>query len=478
MRRRDGVSGRPVGYAERRMEPIIVRERRDLWLGLGWLAFSLAVIGYCVFVDRTPAPTLWACVFSGIMVAPGLWYAVTGWSTLTADDDGLRLRNFRGAQRVPWDAVRDFYVFEAGLVGDVVELDDRRTLRWRSEHPLAEALRAAVRARATRAPVREWGPPGGRAVEPLPWIFDYPTPRSIRWDVAITLGVTVVVGALLAVEFSRGGAALFHPPYLKATLLKIAVLLACPIGVLLPSMRDVRDLRNRQRQRVTAREEGLRYEDGSRGLAMTWSEITGVVPAGMVGRFVQAVTIESRRGSFEITNGIADYHRLMNLIARRAPQAMDAWHHAESRSEDLLPPTTRPGVKVHHYRTRPERNALWKLGSVFVVFVGIFLYRHRFTDAIVTALVFGTPLALLLARHLTTRVTTDERGITYERFGKTNSLTWSELDRWRPAGADAFAHLRIEGRDQRWRLWGGLSDVMGLIQTLEAHRPTTPGTNP
>ncbi len=461
----------------RAMEPIVIRERLNLWLGLGWVAFSLAVFVYCVFVHRSPTPVLWACVVTSVMAAPGLWYAATGWSTLTADDDGIRLRDFRGTQRVPWDAVLDFYVREVGLIGDVVELDDRRTLTWQSDHPRAEALRTAVLARATRAPAREWGPLGGRAVEPLPWTFDYPAPPAIRGDVVVTLAVTVVVGAFFAVEFSRGGAALFHPPYLNGTLLKIAMLLTCPIGLSLPSMRAARDQRRRGNQRVVAREEGLRYEDGSRDFEVTWGEITRVVSSGSLGNFVQVqvVKIESRRGSFDVTNGIADGNRLMQLIAYRAPQAIDAWRHAESQREDLLPPTTQPGVKVHHYRTRPERNVLCGLGAILALAVGMSLWHHHLKDAFVVALIFGIPFALFLLRYLSVRVTTDERGITYERFGRTDSLAWSELDRWRPVSADVFAHLLIEGRDQRWRIWAGISDGRGLIQTLDAHRPTTPG---
>jgi len=457
------------------MEPIVIRERLNMWLGLAWVAFSLAVFVYCVFVHRSPSPVLWAGVFTSVMAAPGLWYTVTGWSTLTADDDGIRWRDFRGTQRVLWADIRDFYVREVGLIGDVVELDDRRTGTWRSDHPRAEALRAAVRARATRAPAREWGPLGGRAVEPLPWTFAYPAPPAIQGEVVITLAVTVVVGAVFAAEFARGGAALFHPPYLNGTLLKIAMLLACPIGLSLPSIRAARDQRRRGNQRVVAREEGLRYEDGSRDFEVTWGEITSLLPAGAVGHFVHVVTIGSRRGSFDVTNGINDYHRLMQLIAYRAPQAIDAWRHAESRSEDLLPPTTQPGVKVHHYRTRPERNVLRGLGAFLALTVGLSLWHHHLKDAFGAALFFGIPFAWLLVLHLSVRVTTDEGGITYERFGKTDSLTWSDLAVWRPAGGDAFAHLLIEGRDQRWRIGVGISDGRGLMQTLEAHRPTTPG---
>ncbi len=459
------------------MEPIVVREYRKQLVGLLVLVFMPGSLVYGKISHHQGFDRADWLSFA-LLLLPGLWFIITGWSTVTGDDDGLRLRTFRGTRRVPWDSIRDFYVLEFGETADAVEFDDRRLLAWVHEHPRAESLRQLVLAHATSAATREWATREARTVESLPCTFEYPPPR-ISWTEALVASVPIalVVGAL-AIEFSRGGWALLRAPYLVSTAFKLTALPLLVVGLEWPWLRARRDLRRRQGQRVNARAEGLRYDDGSREVAMTWEEITRVVPSGSAGSFVEFRTIESSRGSFEVSNAINDYHRLMELIARRAPRAMEAWRDAENRREDLLPPTTQPGVKVHHYRTRPERNVLWTLGAVFVVIVGLALYRRHFTDAVITSLIFGTPLTLFAVRYLATRVTTDARGITYERLGRKGHLAWSELDRWRPAGADAFAHLLIEGRDQRWRIWSGLSDVVGLVQTLEAHRPTTAGKNP
>ncbi|MDO9021789.1 MAG: PH domain-containing protein [Deltaproteobacteria bacterium] len=451
------------------MAPIVIREVRRLLLGVLLLAAMPGALVYGKLSHhRGFERDDWLAL--ALLTLPGLWFIVTGWSVLTADDDGLALRTYRGTRRAPWSAVRDFHLPEAGELDNAVELDDQRVFAWAHDQPQAEALRQLVLARATRSTTREWATRGARAVESLPYTFGYPPPRMSWVPVLLTF---LVVGPI-ALEIALRGWSFLRPPRLNATLGQAAVVLGCLAATWSTNMRGMRDLRRRQGQRVTAREEGLRYDDGSREVVMRWEEITRVAPSGSAGHFVDLHVIESSRGSFEVSNSLNDHRRLMELIARRAPRAVEAWRDAENRREDLLLPPAEPGVKVHHYRTRTERKVLWGLGAILALLVGLGLRRQQLTSVLLESLILGVPLGLLLLRYLGTRVTTNARGITYERLGRRDSLAWSELDRWRPAGVEVFAHLLIEGRGQRWRIWGGLSDVVGLIQTLEAHRAADP----
>lgn len=458
------------------MQPIVVNNRQGYALGAIFLAMAgLLTLPY-VFVDpahRTDDAVGHAMIAALALGALGAF--ATARDALTADDDGLCRRTWRGTVHLRWRDVRDFHTVAAQhFTLDVVAPadDDAPRFTWDAKHPQAAALRAAVLAHATRAAVREWGPVGSRAIEVLPRTFTYGPPLTARSAAALSGAVSAVLLAYCLWLIARGEPPPIPRAHLLAMELGMMAFLLLPFGLMLSAWASgERAYHQRRGQRVVVREDGLRYFDERREVAMPWGEIVAVAPTGGAAFDQGTIVVSSRRASFDVGAGLTDLARFKALLARRAPAAVARGRASEFAVESLLPADATPGVATHHYRTRSGR-ALLSLPLVFgALFLGVAARDGDLVGPGVTALVFLGAWLWLLDGYLFTRVELDARGLTLRRRGGARALAWAELAAWRVVKAEALTHLVIEGRGERWRVWATVLDFEGLCAALSDRRP-------
>jgi Bacterial PH domain len=459
------------------MQPIVVRERQGMVVG-ALLLGSAALVGLIYLLTEPARRTNEELGFAMIAVLAALGFVLlaVGRSTLTADDAGLTLRTPGGERRMAWESISDFYTLtNEHHTFDVVEFEGAREIRWNAAEPHAESLRAAVLSWATRAPAREWAPPGSRAIEALPRTFAYEPPAT-RAGAAITLPVTL---GLIVWVFSKvhGFEAPRIPLAWGIVMLSavMATILALPVTTLSIWVAAERDYRRRRGQRVTVREDGLRYDDERREMVIGWNEMLRVVPleTGLI--VPETLWIESHRESFTVSTNLGDLPRLRALLARRAPEAVARGKASSRDPDDLLRLDALPGVAVHHYRTRVTRGLLALLGFFVLLFVWIGVRGEEFFP-VCSAILFALAGARLLDNYLFTQVRLDTRGITFRRRTATHFVAWDDVTGLRRVEADALTHLTIEFAGGRRRVWHNVLDFKGLSDTLEARVPSITST--
>lgn len=353
------------------------------WSG-GWSLVALALCfcamaAYIALSDppRTRADSISLETFAALpaLVALGLSLYLLR-HRVVADADGLRWRGaWTGWKSARWAEVSDFYQESPSSKSTSRRVETRSgTLVFGANDTCAGALAAAIAARALNAPFGVRQATGLRAGERFERRFA--TREVLGWIAASVFAALVLLTwAAFPVVFpdfwrnwQRLGQ-LFSPAtaaliYLAPAGIVSALIAAMGTLLLAPPLSA-----RWSRERITATQNGLRFEKRGRVLQIEWAELRAIHLLRERAHFVTA------RGDWEASWRPA----LRPLVERFAP---DAVFDAEAAELDLVRPSRQPsGAVSYPFRTWTSRLLLQILAPVTLMFAA-FVALVRLTPSL------------------------------------------------------------------------------------------------
>jgi hypothetical protein len=450
----------------------------------GFFVVLLGVFGFGCFglpflSDQPRDPLVWiaSAVFALMILAPTAFLgAFAILSEIQATATEFRWRSFGRWNSVPWSDVTDYFERrrEKGARAWIVETRRGACTFGPSSWANAEKLRDAIRERSG-APIAEWALEGTRAEEP-PREFGYR--KGEAWFfAALALLCTGMVGWLV-VTF-----ALKTPGIIRdlgwamgAGIVALALITMGAIPALMMALvfgHTLPEYGRRKAERILVGPSGFEVQRSGQAWGGSWGDVVRfrAEPLHWVSR---RHVLETKRGQWDFTPDIAEYRRLIALLERYVPEAVQ--DKTSEREDDLTAEGGRwtsgvPGVgrRLFHYRTRTNRAllamvALPALTSLLRLWLesAALLPPAAGADNWVMLGVGGVFLSWAVWRFQAGGIEVDDEGLTERLPFGVRRVRWTEIRAYWKVGADLARFRHVEGLRGNVRFWMGISGLPEL----------------